>query len=98
MRISDWSSDVCSSDLFDPVGRKRYSEDIWQFRTRYDEVKGLDATMKIFHEGNTYDIKAILPDGQSRWDCVIEATVQDGALGGKPLLDRKSTRMNSSHE
>src|SRR3546814_7681033 len=34
----------------------------------------------------TYDIKAILPDGQSRWDCVIEATVQDGALGGKPLL------------
>src|SRR3546814_7906004 len=25
MRISDWSSDVCSSDLFtDPVGRRRF--------------------------------------------------------------------------
>ncbi|TCU34162.1 phage head completion protein [Rhizobium azibense] len=73
-------------EQFDPVGKKRYSEDVWQFRTRYDEVRGLDATMKIVHEGNTYDIKAILPDGQKQWDCVIEAVLQDGALGGKALI------------
>jgi head-tail adaptor len=89
----DWRPDVfCEvtvkrgKEQFDPVGKKRYSEDIWQFRTRYDEVRGLDSTMTITHEGNVYDIKAILPDGQRRNDCVIEATLQDGALGGLPLL------------
>lgn len=88
----DWRPDVfCEvtvkrgKEQFDPIGKKRFSEDVWQFRTRYDEVRGLDAAMKIFHEGNVYDIKAILPDGQKQWDCMIEATVQDGALGGKPL-------------
>lgn len=88
----DWRPDVfCQvgvkrgKEQFDPIGKKRYSEDVWQFRTRYDEVKGIDAAMKIAHEGNIYDIKAILPDGQKQWDCVIEATVLDGALGGKPL-------------
>ncbi|WP_163987446.1 phage head completion protein [Rhizobium lusitanum] len=89
----DWRPDIfCEVTLkrgkeqFDPVGKKRYAEDVWQFRTRYDEVRGLDAAMKILHEGNTYDIKAILPDGQKQWDCVIEATLQDGALGGTALL------------
>lgn len=88
----DWRPDIfCEvstkrgKEQFDPVGKKRYSEDIWQFRTRYDEVVGIDATMKIFHEGNLYDIKAILPDAQMHWDCLIEATLVDGALGGEPL-------------
>jgi hypothetical protein len=88
----DWRPDIfCEvsvkrgKEQFDPIGAKRYSEDVWQFRTRYDEVRGLDAAMKIVHEGNIYDIKAILPDGQKQWDCVIEATIQDAALGGKPL-------------
>jgi hypothetical protein len=88
----DWRPDVfCEvhvkrgKEQFDPIGKKRYSEDVWQFRTRYDEVRGLDAAMKIAHEGNIYDIKAILPDAQRQWDCIIEATVQDGGLGGKTL-------------
>ncbi|WPE19958.1 putative Ig domain-containing protein [Shinella zoogloeoides] len=88
----DWRPDVFGEvavkrgkEQFDPVGKKRYAEDVWQFRTRYDEVAGIDATMKVSHEGNVYDIKAILPDGQRHIDCLIEATLQDGTLGGKPV-------------
>ncbi len=88
----DWRPDIFSEvsvkrgkEQFDPVAKKRYSEDVWLFRTRYDEVAGVDATMKIAHEENVYDIKAILPDGQKQWDCVIEATLVDGSLGGKAL-------------
>lgn len=88
----DWRPDVFvevtvkrGKEFFDPNGNKRINEDVWQFRTRYDEVLGVDAAMQIVHEGNVYDIKAILPDGQYHRDCVIEATLQDGALGGRPL-------------
>lgn len=88
----DWRPDVFvevtvkrGKEFFDPNGNRRINEDVWQFRTRYDEVLGVDAAMQIVHENNVYDIKAILPDGQYHRDCVIEATLQDGALGGKPL-------------
>lgn len=88
----DWRPDVFvevtvkrGKEWFDPNGNKRLSEDVWQFRTRYDEVFGIDAAMQIVHENNVYDIKAILPDGQFHRDCVIEATLQDGVLGGRPL-------------
>lgn len=88
----DWRPDIfCEvsvkrgKEQFDPIAKKRYSEEVWQFRTRYDEIVGIDATMKIAHEGNSFDIKAIMPDGQRHWDCLIEATVTDGALGGPAL-------------
>lgn len=88
----DWRPDVFvevtvkrGKEFFDPNGNRRINEDVWQFRTRYDEVLGVDAAMQIVHENNVYDIKAILPDGQFHRDCVIEATLQDGFLGGRPL-------------
>lgn len=90
---TDWRPEIfCEvtvkrgKEWFNPTGNVRLSEDVWQFRTRYDEVLGIDASMRIFHENNYYDIKAILPDGQYHRDCIIEATLQDGALGGKPLM------------
>lgn len=70
---------------FDPLTKQRYSEEVWQFRVRYDEVVGVDATMKVVYDGNTYDIKAIRPDGQKRTDCILECVVQDLSLGGAAL-------------
>src|SRR3546814_3344636 len=32
MRISDWSSDVCSSDLGDPADRRRFLDDLLVLR------------------------------------------------------------------
>lgn len=70
---------------FDPSTKQRYSEEVWRFRTRYEEVVGLDTTMRIVHNGMNFDIKAPLPDGQFNRDCVIECTVQDSVIGPAPL-------------
>lgn len=70
---------------FDPLTKQRYSEEVWQFRVRYEEVIGVDAKMRVVYDGNTYDIKAIRPDGEKRTECILECVVQDLALGGAAL-------------
>lgn len=88
----DWRTDVyCEvtvrrgKEQFDASSKQRYSEEVWQFRTRFDEVVGADASMRLMHEGQEFNIKAILPDGQMHRDCVIECTVADSQLNEKPL-------------
>jgi head-tail adaptor len=88
----DWRADIsCEVDVrrgkeqFDVSSKQRYSEEVYRFRTRYDEVLGADAAMRVSHEGQLFDIKAILPDGQRHWDCIIECTLQDGKLQPAPL-------------
>src|SRR3546814_9305078 len=100
MRISDWSSDVCSSDLgIKPIKRRRNGEASSGRRTR-SKLDGLSvlralrahARLHVRH-GRPYphlrpcrtDQGGIRPE--RRW-----AGVADG-----PGLDRKSTRLNSSH-
>ncbi|WP_210325036.1 phage head completion protein [Mesorhizobium silamurunense] len=70
---------------FDSQTKQRYSEEVWQFRVRYVEVEGIDASMRVVYDGTEFDIKAIRPDGQKRVDCIIECTVQDAVLGAAPL-------------
>lgn len=70
---------------FDPLTKQRYSEEVWHFRTRYEEVVGVDASMRVVYDGNEYDIKAIRPDGEKRIDCILECVVQDISLGGAAL-------------
>lgn len=89
---ADWKADVfCEVEVkrgrehFDVTQRKRYSEEVWRFRVRWSEVEGLDTSMKIVHEGMDFDIKAVLPDGQYRRDCIIECTLHDGVLGSAAL-------------
>ena len=67
-------------------GNQRVSEVVWRFHVRYEEVVGLDASMRVVHEGMTFDIKSPLPDGQFHRDCVIECTLQQGVIGSAPLL------------
>lgn len=70
---------------FDALTKQRYSEEVWQFRVRYVEVDGVDATMRVVHDGMNFDIKAIRPDGQKRIDCILECIIQDIVLGAAPL-------------
>ncbi len=65
--------------------KQRYSEEVWRFRVRFDEVIGFDTSMQILHEGNVFDIKASLPDGQRHDDMVIECTLQDSFVRTLPL-------------
>lgn len=67
------------SELYDPDTKQRYSQTFVRFRCRFDDVDGLDTAMRIVFDGQTYDIRNILPDHQRRVDCIIEATVQDAA-------------------
>src|SRR3546814_5930995 len=51
MRISDWSSDVCSSDLFDrwtlqPVAHERYDDGNWRQK--------IGASMFALHRGSFF--------------------------------------------
>lgn len=74
-------------EQFDPGTKQRFNEDVYRFRTRYGEVEGVDATMRIVDEnGAIYDIKALLPDRQRTSDAVIEATLQNSSIGPKALI------------
>src|SRR3546814_9275515 len=103
MRISDWSSDVCSSDLrilfvaFQVVGLEN---EVQQPGILEQVVFGLhraDVVLEILYVGldvGTLDVALIIL-------AVVFVTrigaVRGGLLGQQCLADRKSTRLNSSH-
>src|SRR3546814_3079544 len=104
MRISDWNSDVCSSDLADLTQRLQ--------RWRRETGKRAEASRALVkrwtglvsrnsaHRGNddTRDIGICLalafPDRISRRR---NADGEDWISAGGRALDRKSTRLNSRH-
>src|SRR3546814_8690835 len=98
MRISDWSSDVCSSDLpayehhlktYGPQSKFGYKDFIPMFKAeKFDPA----AWVKLFTDAGA---KYVIPvaehcDGFAMYDS--DLTVWDAAD-----LDRKSTRLTSSH-
>src|SRR3546814_952758 len=102
MRISDWSSDVCSSDLFDAG-----PEDVVEAET----VSG-DANVAAIEDA-PQDEPDNAPAAEDRAEgeplaaaaettaeapdpAVPEPAVPDPAVP-EPAVDRKSTRLNSSH-
>src|SRR3546814_4433057 len=119
MRISDWSSDVCSSDLFD-ADRGNFAMDT--------DNKGLVAGVGFGGNGFAAALSAGIGSSDFRFDgrndraevdskyLAAHATYGSGeglrgtvgisyawhdidtrrGIGGAPL-DRKSTRLNSSH-
>src|SRR3546814_8023531 len=102
MRISDWSSDVCSSDL---VGRRRYEDSygrVWYLRrlgAEQDRTEaGIAGARRSF----------LLGGGLADWQAARLGSVEGNhqlLRGRAPLSsrnnsarpDRKSTRLNSSH-
>src|SRR3546814_9710001 len=102
MRISDWSSDVCSSDLAGSVsdggtvsGKVTYSGSV--------PTKKVIPTKDADVCGSIRDVKLIVVGpGNGVGDAVV--FLKDvasgkawGAPAGVPEIDRKSTRLNSSH-
>src|SRR3546814_2947044 len=102
MRISDWSSDVCSSDLHklglvDPVHRvsqRRFAGFLWQDTAELIAPRPEDAMiLQRAQRHGIYDgltVPAHLP-GEAHGS-VSFAWDADGMA-----RDRKSTRLNSSH-
>src|SRR3546814_6895068 len=88
MRISDWSSDVCSSDL--PYGRKRALE-IATTLALEPEMMLLDEPMAgMGHEDIEKISDLIKRVSANRTVLMVEHNLN-------VVADRKSTRLNSSH-
>src|SRR3546814_2876348 len=109
MRISDWSSDVCSSDLGIPLAGT-VGVDSSQIGAFRESVARLDppwvsehlAFLRAGRGRQAFNTGFLLPPLQSRE--TIETSVRNirqlQAAIGRPLafeIDRKSTRLNSSH-
>src|SRR3546814_5426781 len=113
MRISDWSSDVCSSDLVDvrPV--------VVTGAVLPDAVTAIDRAIKLRTAGAVPEIQG-QPGGVHQIDLVRDrgldkgraadghgpkrkpivgqrASIADNAVEADAEVDRKSTRLNSSH-
>src|SRR3546814_2305009 len=100
MRISDWSSDVCSSDLgARPQGIAVIGED-----AAGAEVEAL-ARACVAPAGGTVDLLRSPARATTLKDRFIAAGQQllrvdrdpSGGLDAATAADRKSTRLNSSH-
>src|SRR3546814_8143541 len=97
MRISDWSSDVCSSDLGADLGSCAGGGELGQ--AVEDLRAGLGGALASFHDGDLVGVEL----RQQRQDLAgrERVVVGDGELdlfALCPLVgDRKSTRLNSSH-
>src|SRR3546814_4869543 len=101
MRISDWSSDVCSSDLIFELGTNNSSTytssltDLFVNGVTETALTPFDAaTLDDFFDTTAY-VGAVADANDSwyaGWTC-NSATASFGDTSGK---DRKSTRLNSS--
>src|SRR3546814_3808253 len=90
MRMSDWSSDVCSSDLLGRLGHYQIAEFIFAARLdpRFEGAQPLaapKAEQDAMFLGADQDARAVRHEDEiSPFDRFFER-------------DRKSTRLNSSH-
>src|SRR3546814_1362711 len=107
MRISDWSSDVCSSDLFitrDAVGvglpaRKLFVDDLDLGKTLGADRRHFDWLAVDLVAGADADHVEIIEHVELGHAQAGDAVVEDRAPRGNRIepADRKSTRLNSSH-
>src|SRR3546814_1158414 len=109
MRISDWSSDVCSSDL--QLAKNKGEEAVVDYYNAIqDAVNGGAAIEEVANDRKLtlVETPAILPNGHApdKPDFALPAELApmvaqafQGTEGEGQLatLDRKSTRLNSSH-
>src|SRR3546814_4946084 len=102
MRISDWSSDVCSSDL-----RQNYAilttDGYWNHDSGYTSVGNADAAGNTDVDGNAPQYPDTYSDTLADvackyWSTDLRDDMDDNVLtSAADPADRKSTRLNSSH-
>src|SRR3546814_10221330 len=104
MRISDWSSDVCSSDLTVVMRGPRNVKDGGElygleagFQTFFDFLPGLLSGL-----GMQANYTLVEQSGISNSNLATQGALDGGGTGGfgaglDVSGDRKSTRLNSSH-
>src|SRR3546814_10336091 len=102
MRISDWSSDVCSSDLRDPhgPGRGLSGSGYWSASGRvcpHPCFSVLYIRLLPFGLQNLSHARHALVGLSGRTEPCLPAARQSLAGGRSLPEDRKSTRLNSSH-
>jgi len=73
-------------EQFDQSAKRRISEDVYRFRAGFEDLEGVDETMRVDHAGQKYDIKAILPDAQDHGEIIVECTLRDGSFEGAALM------------
>src|SRR3546814_2655152 len=111
MRISDWSSDVCSSDLRKPAGSCGLLQALHVVQVVLAQLAGEDARMAVAdrlavelghrqHEGGAGGEKGFprRPGLRHRKGALLEPVARlADQLDQREAGDRKSTRLNSSH-
>src|SRR3546814_10025555 len=104
MRISDWSSDVCSSDLLDALDRR--------VEIRVARIERLDQDRAVLRPLQPHRVQSVALGGEAD---VVDTEALDGRFLDLPAdanlagfgrafaeiferpRDRKSTRLNSRH-
>src|SRR3546814_9682829 len=102
MRISDWSSDVCSSDLDAPASEHAFGDDDDVARLKADIRLDLAALDKVGQAQRIFVLfaAALVEADQPRLVArriFAEAADRDHRVEHCHIGDRKSTRLNSSH-
>src|SRR3546814_5595351 len=102
MRISDWSSDVCSSDLID-IGDVIINGDVWKKLSPDLQAIVETAAKASLTESMTY----FVAENSRALDILVNehgvklftppADYPPAFLKAANTVDRKSTRLNSSH-
>src|SRR3546814_5663883 len=111
MRISDWSSDVCSSDLtltafpsaeavpadglFNLTAKETVMPQIGQFTAENENFVGRVHTLTLYRELTI--VPAEPSDAENAPAYRVLHGAEDGPEVGAGWKDRKSTRLNSSH-
>src|SRR3546814_5803967 len=102
MRISDWSSDVCSSDLgnHESVAHAKALHNRLRALIDAVEAEAFGPVRHILHVGiggsalGPHLLIDALGRQAGRYDVAVVSNVDGAALG--EAIDRKGTRMNSS--
>src|SRR3546814_2054845 len=106
MRISDWSSDVCSSDLgleallrrpAELAGRLRGVDGVAQIVAGAVVDEGDQAAAGLAARARLQLVDQVADHADHRNVALFAVAADVVGLAGAALRDRKSTRLNSSH-